>query len=89
MLNVKQIILRRATASTSTVIITPDKQRSQAEQAKLKAFKKSIHYFGQLPDVIEEATLAMGLGPFGTIKSRAFSRDVLSVEIQGPDRPQL
>lgn len=45
--------------------------------------------FCQLPDVIEEATQAMGLGVVGGINSRAFSRDVLSVEITGPARPQL
>ena len=45
--------------------------------------------FSQLPDVIEEATQAMGLGTVGGINSRAFSRDVLSVEITGPARPQL
>lgn len=45
--------------------------------------------FDQLPDVIEEATLAMGLGVVGGINSRAFSRDVLSIEITGPNRPQL
>lgn len=45
--------------------------------------------FSQLPDVIEEATQAMGLGVVGGINSRAFSRDVLSVEITGPARPQL
>lgn len=39
--------------------------------------------------MIEEATLAMGLGFVGGISSRAFSRDVLSVEITGPSRPQL
>jgi hypothetical protein len=45
--------------------------------------------FSQLPDVIEEATQVMGLGVVGGINSRAFSRDVLSVEITGPARPQL
>ncbi|KAF5846677.1 hypothetical protein GGP41_004724 [Bipolaris sorokiniana] len=54
-----------------------------------EGFTKSIQNFDQLPDVIEEATLAMGLGFVGGISSRAFSRDVLSVEITGPSRPQL
>lgn len=31
----------------------------------------------------------MGLGAVGGINSRAFSRDVLSIEITGPNRPQL
>ncbi len=38
---------------------------------------------------MEEATEAMGLGSLGGANYRAFSRDVLSVEITGPDRPQL
>ncbi|RMZ71036.1 dynamin family [Pyrenophora seminiperda CCB06] len=84
-----EIILRRSTASTSTVTITPDKLRPQSEQAKLKGFTKSMDNFDQLPDVIEEATSAMGLGVVGGINSMAFSRDVLSIEITGPNRPQL
>ncbi|KAF1830354.1 hypothetical protein BDW02DRAFT_601747 [Decorospora gaudefroyi] len=84
-----EIILRRSSASTSTITITPDKLRPGSEQAKLKSFTKSINDFSQLPDVIEEATLAMGLGVVGGINSRAFSRDVLSIEITGPSRPQL
>ncbi|CAA9960015.1 GTP-binding protein [Pyrenophora teres f. maculata] len=84
-----EIILRRSNTSTSTVTITPDKLRPQSEQAKLKGFTKSINDFDQLSGVIEEATLAMGLGAVGAINSRAFSRDVLSVEITGPSRPQL
>ncbi|EDU48560.1 GTP-binding protein [Pyrenophora tritici-repentis] len=84
-----EIILRRSTESTSTVTITPDKLRPQSEHVKLKGFTKSITDFSQLPDVIEEATLAMGLGAVGGTNSRAFSRDVLSIEITGPNRPQL
>lgn len=83
-----QIILRRSTTSTSTITITPDKLRPHSEQTKLKEFTKSIENFDQLPGVIEEATIAMGLGVVG-VNSRAFSRDVLSVEITGPNRPQL
>ncbi|EMD86682.1 hypothetical protein COCHEDRAFT_1023891 [Bipolaris maydis C5] len=84
-----EIILRRSASSTSTITITPDKLRPKSEQAKLKSFSKVMNDFSQLPDVIEEATQAMGLGVVGGINSRAFSRDVLSVEITGPARPQL
>ncbi|KAF2628857.1 hypothetical protein BU25DRAFT_466787 [Macroventuria anomochaeta] len=84
-----EIILRRTPASTIAITITPDKLRPKQEQVTLKAFNKSIDDFDQLPDIIDEATLAMGLGPAGGPISRAFSRDVLSVEISGPDRPQL
>jgi hypothetical protein len=87
--NATQIILRRSPTSTSTVTITPDKLRPEAERTKLKEFTKFIQDFSQLPHVIEEATIAIGLGVVGGISSRAFSRDVLSVEITGPHRPQL
>jgi hypothetical protein len=82
-----EIILRRSPTSTISISITPDKLRPAEEQAKLKSFSKSIKDFKQLPDIMEGATEAMGLGMIGT--SRAFSRDVLSIQIDGPDRPQL
>jgi hypothetical protein len=84
-----EIILRRSPTSTISITITPDKLRPTEEQAKLKSFKKSIDDFEQLPDIIDEATEVMELGVIGGVGSRAFSRDVLSVQIDGPDRPQL
>lgn len=84
-----EIILRRSPSSTISITITPDKNRAENEKSKLKAFKKSITDFSQLPDIMEDATEIMGLGKVGEDNSRAFSRDVLSVEICGPDRPQL
>jgi hypothetical protein len=84
-----EIILRRSPTSTISITITPDKNRSAQEQTKLKDFKRSITDFLELPEIIEDATQVMGLGQIGEVNSRAFSRDVLSVEICGPDRPQL
>lgn len=84
-----EIILRRDSSSTISIAINPDKNRTQAEKDKLKLFNKTIKDFSQLPDIIEDATQVMGLGRVGEINSRAFSRDVLTVEIHGPDRPQL
>ncbi|KAF2654105.1 dynamin family protein-like protein [Lophiostoma macrostomum CBS 122681] len=84
-----EIILRRSPSSTISVKINPDKNRSAEEQAKLKSFTKTIEDFSQLPEIIDDATSAMGLGQVGAINSRAFSRDVLSIVICGPDRPQL
>ncbi|KAF1925405.1 GTP-binding protein [Didymella exigua CBS 183.55] len=84
-----EIILRRSPSATISITITPDKLRPSDEQDTLKKFRKSIDDFGQLPAIIDEATQEMGLGVVGGIGSKAFSRDVLSVEITGPDRPQL
>lgn len=82
-----EIILRRGFKVSVTVKIVPSKHRSAAEQRKLVSFNKSITYVTDLPDLVDDATKEMGLGQVGT--SKAFSRDVLSIEISGPDRPQL
>ena len=84
-----EIILRRATTASITTKITPDKQRPAEEQKTLDAFKSTIHDFSELPDLMEEATDLMGLGDDGNGVVRAFSRDVLSIEIAGPGRPHL
>ena len=77
-------MLRRQPTTSVTIKINPSKLRTEEEQLKLSGFNKTISDLTELPDVIEDATQAMGLG-----ESKAFSRDVLSVEICGPDRPQL
>ncbi|KAH7398705.1 P-loop containing nucleoside triphosphate hydrolase protein [Phaeosphaeria sp. MPI-PUGE-AT-0046c] len=82
-----EIVLRRQPTSSLTVKINPSKTRSQEEQKKLSLFGKTITDLSELPEVIQDATTEMGLGKVG--ESAAFSRDILSVEISGPDRPQL
>lgn len=82
-----EIVLRRQPTSSVTIKINPSKLRPAPEQSKLSAFSKTITDLAELPEVIEDATREMGLGEIG--KSAAFSRDILSVEICGPDRPQL
>jgi hypothetical protein len=68
--------------------ITPDKSRPEAEQQELRDFTRTITDFTQLPEIITEATKAMGLEDVGQT-NKAFARDVLTVEISGPSRPQL
>ncbi|KAH4065585.1 hypothetical protein HBI64_124770 [Parastagonospora nodorum] len=82
-----EIVLRRQPTSSVTIKINASKLRSTAEQQKLAAFTKTIADLSELPQVIEDATVVMGLRKIG--ESAAFSRDVLSIEICGPDRPQL
>ncbi|OCL01429.1 hypothetical protein AOQ84DRAFT_306727 [Glonium stellatum] len=84
-----EIVLRRDHTSSISTKITPDKTRPDPEQAKLRAFNKSIHDFSELPALMDEATSLMGLEEVGQGNARAFSRDVLSIEICGPGRPQL
>ena len=80
-------MLRRQPTSSVTIKINPSKLRTPAEQNRLSVFKKTITDLNELPSLIEHATAQMGLGKIG--ESAAFSRDVLSVEICGPERPQL
>lgn len=83
-----EIILRRANKVSITAKIIPDKKRP-ADDAALSSFSRSIIDLNELPGLFEEATNLMGLGDDGSGVSRAFSRDVLSVEIAGPGRPHL
>lgn len=89
-----EIILRRDQTESIYTKIIPDSARPEAEKIKLSAFSGSISDFTELPDLIETATDLMGLnaasnGSQDQNSPRAFSRDVLSVEIAGPERPQL
>jgi len=85
-----EIVLRRSPKSSIATKIIPDKARPEKEKEELAKFKLSITNFDELPDLIERATKAMGIRDIrsGTTL-RAFAKDVLSIEICGPDRPQL
>lgn len=80
-----QIVLRRGPKTKVLVKILPDSKRSEEERKKLAGFTGSLENFGDLPALIESAQDAMGIAP----GCSAFSRDVLSIEISGPGRPQL
>lgn len=86
-----EIILRRATANSLTIKIIPDINRTAAEQAALQDFEESIINFDELPRIMNSAMAAMDVNSTSTVGSipKAFARDVLSIEIEGPSRPQL
>jgi hypothetical protein len=76
------------------VKINPDRGRPSAEQKDIEAFSYSVNDFSsltiQLASVIEEAKGIMGIGGGSNERvSKMFTRDVLSIEISGPGRPQL
>lgn len=79
-------MLRRGTYHQCNIKIVPGPQRSSSDRAKLEAFSAKIDEFTELPDVIERATLLMGID---ATKGNAFSKDTLSIEVSGPDKPQL
>lgn len=85
-----EIIMRRDNSGSLRTEIIPDEARPDSEKAKLKAFGETITDFSELPQLIEQATDLMGLNATtDSSTTKAFTRDVLRVEIAGPDRPQL
>jgi hypothetical protein len=83
-----QIILRRHVSSAISTRVAPDKSRPEAEQQDLRGFTRTITDVTQLPEITAEPTKPMGLEEVG-VTNKAFARDVLTVEISGPSRPQL
>ncbi|MCJ1281197.1 hypothetical protein MMC26_000515 [Xylographa opegraphella] len=86
-----EIILRRAPSDSLTIRVIPDDQRPSAEQESINAFNESISDFSELPGLMEKAMNLMGLSnsSTSTALAPAFAKDVLSIEIEGPTRPQL
>lgn len=86
-----EIILGRAATNSLTIKIIPDTKRPSSQQATIQAFKESITDFSELPRVMDAAKAVMDEEPsLSTVsKPRAFAKDVLSIEIKGPTRPQL
>ncbi|KAK5724964.1 hypothetical protein LTR17_013349 [Elasticomyces elasticus] len=84
-----QITLLRHPVTSVSAKIKPDKQRSSADKEALERFNRSIEDVTELPRLIEEATELMGLNYSGHGPVPAFSRDILSIEIAGPDRQPL
>jgi GTPase SAR1 family protein len=86
-----EIIMRRSLVNSLTIKIIPDASRPPAEQEKIKKFAETITNFEDLPHVMELATDAMGVSKVTDtdVERSAFTKDTLSIEIEGPSRPQL
>ncbi|KAI1495438.1 P-loop containing nucleoside triphosphate hydrolase protein [Biscogniauxia marginata] len=80
-----EVVLRRAKQTNVTVSIVPHKSLGLSEQSRLSSFHEKLDGFDGLPSLIESAKVAMGISMDGT----HFSKDLLRVEITGPDRPHL
>lgn len=86
-----EIILRHAPTDSLQVRVIPDSERPTTEQEDIKNFNERITEFGELPTLIEKATQVMGLDTSVETDHPhcAFAKDTLSIEIEGPSRPQL
>ncbi|THW21538.1 hypothetical protein D6D17_06549 [Aureobasidium pullulans] len=88
-----QFVLRRAKEVSISVSIIPGTNRTSEED------RKRLEDFGQgktfeptkLAELVNEATQVMGLPSLSANPNdrRAFSYDVLSIAISGPDRPSI
>ena len=83
-----EIVIRRAAAEFLAIRVVPDTARPTDEQERIKRFDRSITDFNDLPEVMSEALVVMGIES-SDANSRAFAKDVLSIKIEGPTRPQL
>ncbi|KAI6347931.1 hypothetical protein MCOR25_010870 [Pyricularia grisea] len=85
-----EISLRREPVGKITVKIVPDSSRPEHEKQNIKTFSQSITTFADLPIVIDAAMTVMGIsGSDDASSTSAFAKDTLSIDIDGPNRPQL
>lgn len=80
-----EVILRRAPTKGLSVSIMPGQDRSAVDRERLLDFRYAIKNDEDFTALFEKANQVMGL----TDHSSAFSKDILRVEIFGPNQPQL
>ncbi|TFA99395.1 Interferon-induced GTP-binding protein Mx1 [Trichoderma ghanense] len=80
-----ELILRTAPHISVKVSIIPHKPLRGNKQSSSTDFHEQLDSVQQLPELIENAKAYMGIKTLG----KAFSNDVLRIEISGPDRPHL
>ena len=80
-----ELVLRKTPQMGVSVSIVPDQARSEIERLALSNFHEELEGFEGLPNLIEKAKAAMGISTNG----KSFSKDLLRVEVSGPDRPHL
>ncbi|KAM3432355.1 hypothetical protein NHJ13734_006898 [Beauveria thailandica] len=80
-----ELILRKTTVSSINVSIVPHHSRNESDKESLSKFHENLPDFKDLPALIDSAKTAMGVMTVG----KAFSGDILRIEVNGPDRPHL
>ncbi|MCJ1464577.1 hypothetical protein MMC07_003190 [Pseudocyphellaria aurata] len=80
-----ELILRRDREESVKVTAIPGAKRTEIEKKKLQKLPASIASMDEMPVLIRRAEEAMGLG----VDTKAFSDDVLRVEVSGPRQPHL
>ena len=80
-----ELILRRGPDTNASVAIVPSADRTDSEKAKLLKFQHEIVELDQFEELVNDAKEAMGLDG----NTKAFSNDILRVEVSGPNQPHL
>jgi GTPase SAR1 family protein len=80
-----ELILRRGPATSASVTIVPNADRSASEKAKLLQFQHEIVDLSQFEKLVDKAKLVMGIEG----DAKAFSNDILRVEVTSPNQPHL
>lgn len=80
-----ELILRRGPATSAKVTILPGNGRTDTEKAKLLEFQREISDLEGFGALLDNAKDTMGVGP----GAKAFTDDVLRVEVSGPEQPHL
>ncbi|CEL12034.1 Putative Dynamin family protein [Aspergillus calidoustus] len=80
-----ELVLRKNVQVGVRVSIVPHHYRSDVERESLSRFCEEIHGFDGISALIDNVKVAMGIITHG----KAFSNDLLRVEVSGPDRPHL
>ncbi|KAJ2991919.1 hypothetical protein NUW58_g2344 [Xylaria curta] len=80
-----ELVLRRTAKIGVTVSIVPHSSLGLSEQSRLAGFHEKLDGFEGFPALVEKAKSAMGISTHG----KAFAKDLLRVEITGPNRPHL
>jgi len=80
-----ELILRRGPDINASVAIVPSSDRTDGERAKLLKFRHDMVKLDQFEDLVYSAKDAMGLDG----DEKAFSNDILRVEVSGPNQPHL
>lgn len=80
-----ELVLRHSVSESVHIKIRPSHDRSDDEKAKLLAFAPPSVDRHQFPLLVEAAKKAIGLDDHTT----GFSKDVLHVEVSGPQQPHL
>lgn len=80
-----KVVLQNAPTDRIEVSIVPSQDATDADCSRLLTFKETSKGLDSFPELIDQAKAEMGV----SVNGNAFSKDILRVEILGPNKPKL